>query len=84
LRVEQGQVVDRAELILLLGEAEAGGGSVLGRRLGAQGISVGLQRPQRIGDILEGREHGAAVLRGRLLEGGHGGELLVLQGAGIE
>ena len=51
-------------------------------RLQRRGVE--LQRPQRVGDVLECRQHGAAILRLGLVVGGFGGALLVQQREAVE
>ena len=84
LGIEQRDEADGAELQLALGDGEALRRGVLGGDGGFQGIGVGLQRAQRIGDVLEGGDDGAAILRRRLVEGGARRALAVQQGAAVE
>ena len=84
LRVQQREVIDRAELILPPREIEAGGRGALRGGLRDHRIGIGLQRPQRISDVLARLDHRAAILRRGLLERRDGGALLVQQRAGVE
>ena len=56
-------MVGVAVLQLILGDVQRVLGGGVGRRGGLQALSILLQRGQGVGDILEGGEHGAAILR---------------------
>jgi hypothetical protein len=84
IRVQQRQIADAARLVLRGSQRQAVGCGLLRRRLFAQRIGVELQRAQRVGDVLERLDHGAAVLRRRLLQRGRRRALLVQQRAGVE
>src|SRR5580698_9023572 len=71
LRVEEQQVVYGAELELLACDVETVGSRTFGRELCADGVRIGLERPQGVRDILECRKHRAPILRRRLFIGRH-------------
>src|SRR6185369_15486162 len=81
LSVQHGEISGITVLILDLGEIEAG---LCGVRRGGgslERLRIVLERGERIRDILEGHEHGAAILLCRLLVGEARGALLMKQGA---
>src|SRR5581483_7949674 len=63
---EQGELVDVTVAQLPLRKIERGARGVFGFRRGLQRFGVVLQSSQRVGDVLKCRQHGAAVLLGRL------------------
>ena len=64
---------------MLAREVRLRGGRALGDGRGFQRVGVGLQRAQRVGDVLERLDDRAAILRRGLVESGDGGALLVQQ-----
>ena len=69
---------------LLAGDVQGRLGGGLRPHGGGEGPAVGLDRLQRVGDVLKGREDGAAVLRAGLFEQRLGLALLVQQLAALE
>ena len=61
------------------GEIERVGRGAQRRALRLERGGIELQRAQRVGDVLEGAEHGVAILRVGHVVGGFGGALLVQQ-----
>ena len=69
LRVEEREIAHRAELELALREGERLARGGLGARLGLKRARVVVERAQRVGDVLEGEQHGLPILRGGLVVG---------------
>src|SRR5579859_2857518 len=84
LGAEQGEVGGVAGLVLALREVERALGGVKGGGVGLQPRRVLLDRGERVGDVLEGGEHGGEVLLARLDVGRLRAAFLVQQRAALE
>ncbi len=76
LRVEQAEIIDVAEFQPPAHEVEAPRRGALGGDRLLQRDRIRLDRAQRVGDVLEGGDHRAAILRQRLVVGGDCGPSL--------
>src|SRR6266849_288581 len=81
---KQSQIIDGTELQLSARDSKALEGGALGRISRLQSVGIGLNRLQRIGDVLKRGDDRTAIRRRRLIEGGDGGAFLMQQGASIE
>src|ERR1700722_1098724 len=84
LCVEQDHISDSTELVLAARQIERIGCGSQCRALCLKRGGVELQRPQRVGDVLECRQHGALVLRKRHVVTGLGGSLRMQELEAVE
>ena len=84
LRIEQGEIIDIAELQALSRDVEALECRLLRSDRLLQRDCIGLNAAQRVRDILKGCHNRAAILGGGLLVGGLRGEFAVQQDAAVE
>ena len=84
LRAKQREVAGVAALPLLLRQIQCDFGRIGGARGGLEALGILLQRHQGVGDVLEGAQHGAAVLLRGLSVRSLRSPLLVQEGAALE
>ena len=84
LGAQQHKISRIAALPLFLGQFKRYAGGTRGGGRGLDGLGVLLECIQRVGDILKGRQHRAAILLGRLRIRGLRGTLLMQQRSALE